>query len=163
MSLSTKTVRDRSIKMAENVTSKQIEDINLAQAFSIACDESRDVNDVEQTALLCRYVNSDGPQEELIELIPLKSQTQGQDICEAVVSCLEAKGIKTTHLVSVSTDEAPSMRGAQKGFVNLLQRSLDLMTFRILHQEALCAQTFPPECMEVMNLVKIVNKIIANT
>lgn len=119
-----------------------------------------------QTALLCRYVNSDGPQEELIELIPLKSQTHGQDICEAVVSCLEAKGLKTTHLVSVSTDGAPSMRGAQKRFVNLLQKSLDreLMTFRcILHQEALCAQTFLPEFMEVMNLVvKIVNKIIAN-
>lgn len=166
MPLSAKTVRDRTIKMAENVTSKQIEDINLAQAFSIACDESRDVNDVEQTALQCRYVNSNGPQEELIELIPLKSQTRGQGICEAVVSCLQAKGIKTTHLVSVSTDGAPSMRGAPKGFVNLLQKSLDreLMTFHcILHQEALCAQTLPPECMEVMNLViKIVNKIIAN-
>ena len=58
------------------------------------------------------------------------------------------------------------MKGAQKGFMNLLQKSLDqeLMTFHcILHQEALCAQTFPPECMEVMNLViKIVNKIFAN-
>lgn len=33
----------------------------------------------------------------------------------------------------------------------------------ILHEEALCAQTFPPECVEVMNLIiKIVNKIIAN-
>lgn len=78
-----------------------------AQTFSIACDESSDVKNVEQTALLCRYVNSDGPQEELIELIPLKGQTQGQDICEAV-SCLKAKGINTTHLESVSTDGAPS-------------------------------------------------------
>lgn len=105
------------------------------------------------------YAHMSTPQEELIELIPLKSQTRGQDICEAVVSCLEAKGIKTTHLVLVSTDGAPSMRGAQKGFVDR-----ELMTFHcILHQEALCAQTFPPECMEVMNLViKIVNKIIAN-
>lgn len=166
MPLSAKTVKDRTIKMATNITSKQIDDINSAQAFSIACDESSDVNDTEQTAPLCRYVNSDGPQEELIELIPLKGQTRGQDICEAVVSCLKAKGINTTHLVSVSTDGAPSMRGAQKGFVNLLQKSLDqeLMTFHcILHQEALCAQTFPPECLEVMNLViKIVNKIIAN-
>lgn len=68
------------------------------------------VNDVEQTVLLCRYVNCYGPQEELIELIPLKGQTRGQDICEAVVSCLEAKGKNTTHLVSVSTDGAPSMR-----------------------------------------------------
>lgn len=62
------------------------------------------VNDVEQTVLLCRYVNCYGPQEELIELIPLKGQTRGQDICEAVVSCLEAKGKNITNLVSVSTD-----------------------------------------------------------
>ncbi|KAK0139586.1 General transcription factor II-I repeat domain-containing protein 2B [Merluccius polli] len=147
--------------MAENISSKQIVDINSAQAFSIACDESSDVNDVEQTALLCRYVNSDGPQEELIELIPLKGPNT-----RAGHFCLEAKGINTTHLVSVSTDGAPSMRGAHKGFVNLLQKSLDreLMTFHcILHQEALCAQTFPPDCVEVMNLViKIVNKIIVN-
>lgn len=152
--------------MATNITSKQTDDIDSAQAFSIACDESSDANDTEQTALLCRYENADGPQEELIELIPLKGQTRGQDICEAVVSCLKAKGINTTHLVSVSTDGTPSMRGAQKGFVNLLQKSLDreLMTFHcVLHQEALCSQTFPPECVEVMNLIiKIVNKIIAN-
>ncbi|OCU00129.1 hypothetical protein XELAEV_18005914mg [Xenopus laevis] len=141
MSLSAKTVKDRAIRMATNITSKQIDDINSAQAYSIACDESSDLNDIEQTALLCRYVNSDGPQEELLELIPLKGQTRGQDICEAVLSCL--KGINTAHLVSVSTDGAPSMRG--------------------VHKEALCAQTFPPEYVEVMNLViKIINKIIAN-
>lgn len=99
MPLSAKTVKDRTIKMATNITSKQIDDINSAQAFSIACDESSDVNDTEQTALLCRYMNFDGPQEELIELIPLKDQTRGQDICEAAVSCLKAKGINTTHLV----------------------------------------------------------------
>lgn len=93
MPLSAKTVRDRTIKMAENIRRKQIDDINSAQAFSIACDESSNVNDVEQTALLCRYVNCDGPQEELIELILLKDQTRGQDICEAAVSCLEAKGM----------------------------------------------------------------------
>lgn len=44
MHLSAKTARDRTIKMAENVTSKQIENINLARAFSIACDESRDAD-----------------------------------------------------------------------------------------------------------------------
>lgn len=81
------------------------------------------------------------------------------------MSCLKAKGINTTHLMSVSTDGTPSLIGAQKGFVNLLQKSLDreLVTFHcILHQEALCAKTFPPECVEVMNLIKLVNKIIAN-
>ncbi len=82
-----------------------------------------------------------------------------------MLNCLKTKEINTTHLVSVATDGAPSMRGAQKGFVTLLQKSLGrkLLTFHcILHQEALCAQTFPLECMEVMDLViQIVNKIMA--
>lgn len=62
MPLSANTVKDRAIKMAKNITSQQIDDINSAPAYSIACDESSDVNNTEQTALLCRYVNSDGPQ-----------------------------------------------------------------------------------------------------
>ncbi|KAK7909442.1 hypothetical protein WMY93_014126 [Mugilogobius chulae] len=57
------------------------------------------------------------------------------------------------------------MTGAQKGFVALLQKSLGkkLLAFHcIVHQEALCAQMFPQECTEVMNLViQIVNKIMA--
>ncbi|XP_059802664.1 general transcription factor II-I repeat domain-containing protein 2A-like [Hypanus sabinus] len=59
------------------------------------------------------------------------------------------------------------MTGAHKGFVAFLQKSLDrkLLTFhRIVHQEALCAQTFPPECTEVMDVViQIVNKIMAKS
>lgn len=57
------------------------------------------------------------------------------------------------------------MRGSIKGLVTLLQKALDrnLLAFHcILHQEALCAQTFPSECVAVMNLViEMVNKIIA--
>ncbi|CAL9687263.1 unnamed protein product [Knipowitschia caucasica] len=111
MPLSAGTVKDRTIKMAENVTKQQIKDINSAAAYSIACDESKDKSDIEQIALFCRYVNSAGPQEEMVELIPLKGQTWGEDICEAVLDCLRAKEIKTTHLVSVATDGAPSMTG----------------------------------------------------
>ncbi|XP_039204228.1 uncharacterized protein LOC120310168 isoform X18 [Crotalus tigris] len=165
MPLSAKTVKDRTIKMSENITRLQINDINSAVAYSIACDASKDKGDIEQIALFCRYVNSVGPQEEMIELIPLKGQTRGEDICEVVLDYLRANEINTTHLVSVATDGAPSMTGAQKGFVALLQKSLGrtLLTFHcILHQEALCAQTFPPECTEVMNVViQIVNKIMA--
>ncbi|XP_066471497.1 protein FAM200C-like isoform X2 [Tiliqua scincoides] len=165
MPLSAKTVKDRTLKMAENITRQQIKDINSAVAYSIACVESKEKGDIEQIALFCRYVNSAGPQEEMIELIPLKGQTQGEDICEAVLDYLRAKEINTTHLVSVATDGAPSMTGVQKGFVALLQKSLGrkLLTFHcILHQEALCAQTFPPECTEVMDVViQIVNKIMA--
>ena len=165
MPLSAKTVKDRTCRMADDITKEQIKDINSAVAYSIACDESKDKSDIEQIALFCRYVNSAGPQEELIELIPLKGQMRGNDICEAVLECLSAKSINTTHLVSVATDGAPSMTGTQKEFVALLQKSLDgkMLNFHcILHQEALCAQTFPSECTQVMNVViEIINKIKA--
>ncbi|KAI5088835.1 general transcription factor II-I repeat domain-containing protein 2-like, partial [Silurus meridionalis] len=164
MPLSAKSVKDRTIKMAKNVTRQQIKDINSAVAYSIACDESKDKGDIEQIALFCQYVNSAGPQEELIKLIPLKGQTRGEDICEAVLNCLRAKEIHTTHLVSVASDGAPSMTGAHKGFAALLQKSLDrkLLTFHCILCEALCAQTFPPECTEVINVViQIVNTIMA--
>ncbi|KAK0152202.1 General transcription factor II-I repeat domain-containing protein 2 [Merluccius polli] len=75
-------------------------------------------------------------------------------------------GYLALHLGSVATDGALSTTGAHKSFVALLQKSLGrtLVTFHcILHQEALCAQTFPLECTEVMNVViQIVNKIMAN-
>lgn len=77
MPLSAKTAKDKAIKMAASISSQQIGDINSAPPYSIACDESSDVNNIEQTALLCRNLNSDGPQEEIIELILLKGQTQG--------------------------------------------------------------------------------------
>ena len=109
MPLSAKTVKDRAIKMAENLTGQQIKDINLASAFSIAGDESKDVSDIEQTALLCRYVNSVGPQKEIVELKSIKDQTRVEDICEALLS--------TNHHESLATDGAPSMTGAQKEVV----------------------------------------------
>lgn len=134
MPLSAKTVKERAVKMAKNITNQQIEDINSSPAFSIACDESSDVIDIEQTVLLCRYMSSDWPQEELIDLIPLKGQTRGEDICEAVMNCLNDKGINTSLMVSVATDGAQSMRGTHKGFMTFLQKKLDqpLITFHCI-------------------------------
>ena len=99
MPLSAKTVKDRTSRMAEDITKQQIKDINFAVAHSIACDESKDKSDIEQIALFCRYVNSAGPQEEIIELIPWKGQTSVEDICETALECFRAKGINTTHKV----------------------------------------------------------------
>lgn len=49
-----------------------------APAYSLACDESSDVNDVERIAFLCRYINSKSPQEEMTELKPFCGQTRGE-------------------------------------------------------------------------------------
>ena len=81
MPLSAKTVKDRTIRMATNISSQQISDINSAPEYSIAFDGPKHISDVEQISLFCRYVNSTGLKEELIEIIPLKGQTRGKDTC----------------------------------------------------------------------------------
>ncbi len=57
------------------------------------------------------------------------------------------------------------MTGIHEGFVFLLKRepNREVISFHcIVHQEALCAQTYPSEFTEVMDLVvKIINKIMA--
>ena len=53
MPLSVKTVKDKTIKMAENITKQQIKDINSAATYSITCDVSKDKNVIEQIVLFC--------------------------------------------------------------------------------------------------------------
>ncbi|GBN18127.1 General transcription factor II-I repeat domain-containing protein 2A [Araneus ventricosus] len=57
------------------------------------------------------------------------------------------------------------MAGIHRGVTSILQKKInhEILTFHcIIHQEALCAQTFPAEIVEVMNLViKIINSTLA--
>ena len=134
------------------ITTHQIDAISSAPAYSTTCEESSNVNDIEQTALIYRHVNSDGLQEEIIELIPLTGKTRGEVICEAVVNSLKAKEMDTTCIVSVANDGAPSVRRANKGLGLQKWLGQKLLRFQcILHQETLWTNL----------IIQIVHKIMA--
>ncbi|GBL82906.1 General transcription factor II-I repeat domain-containing protein 2A [Araneus ventricosus] len=111
------------------------------------------------------YMSSQGPEEELLGLLPLLGQTRGEDIANAVQICLEDNGININKIVSIATDGARSMTGIHRGATSILQKKInhEILTFYcIIHQEALCTQTFRAEIVEVMNLViKVINNILA--
>ncbi|XP_059530961.1 general transcription factor II-I repeat domain-containing protein 2-like isoform X8 [Myotis daubentonii] len=106
-----------------------------------------------------------GPKEELLGLLPLRGQTRGEDIANAVIECIEKHHIPLDKIVSISTDGSKSMTSVRNGFVAIVKEKInhDILTYHcIIHQEALCVQTFPEEICKVMELViKIINSIIA--
>jgi hypothetical protein len=163
--LSAKTMKDRTIKMSSNITIQLIEDLKLISALSIAVDESCDINDTAQVSLFVRFISHTGPKEELLGLLPLKDRTRGEDIANAVIECMDKHHIPLDKIVSISTDGAKSMTGVRKGFVAILKEKInhEILAYHcIIHQEALCAQTFPEEIRKVMELViTIINSILA--
>ncbi|GFU30157.1 general transcription factor II-I repeat domain-containing protein 2B [Trichonephila clavipes] len=52
------------------------------------------------------------PKEELLGLLPLKGQTQGEDIANAVIECMDKHPIPLDKIVLISTDGAKSMTGS---------------------------------------------------
>ncbi|KAK4875290.1 hypothetical protein RN001_011712 [Aquatica leii] len=163
--LSAKTMKDRTIKMCSNITLQQIEDPKLVSALSIAVDESCDINDTAQVSLFVRFISHLGPKEELLGLLPLKGQTRGEDIANAVVEYMDKYHIPLEKIVSISTDGAKSMTGVRKGFVAILKEKInhEILAYHcIIHQEALCAQKLPEQINKVMGLViSIINSIVA--
>ena len=66
--------------------------------------------------------------------------------------------------MSLSKDGTKSTIGVRKGFVAILKEKINheiLAYHRIIHQEAICVQTFPEEICKIMELmIKIINSII---
>ncbi|GFW96930.1 uncharacterized protein TNCV_2160651 [Trichonephila clavipes] len=56
------------------------------------------------TCLIC-------PKEELLGLLPLKDQTRGEDIANALIKCMDKHHVPLDKVVSISTDGAKSMTG----------------------------------------------------
>ncbi|GFV00120.1 general transcription factor II-I repeat domain-containing protein 2 [Trichonephila clavipes] len=142
--------------MCSNITTQHIEGLKLVSALSIAVDESCDINDTAQVSLFVRFKSHSGPKEELLGLLPLKGQKHGEDIAKAVIECMDKHHIPLDKIVSISTDGAKNMTGVRKGFVAILKEKLNheiLVYHCIIHQEPLCAQTFPGEICKVMELV----------
>ncbi|GFV43055.1 general transcription factor II-I repeat domain-containing protein 2A [Trichonephila clavipes] len=161
--LSRNTMKDRILKLAENVTGQQKNDINSAHFISLCLDESIDITKSAHLAVFARYCAGNIIKEELIAITTLLT-TKGTDICTAVRNLLAEKEIDLKKIVSVTTDGAPNMVGEKKnGFISLFKTDVGYSILEchcIIHQQALWAKSGLTSLDNVITLVtKIVNLI----
>ncbi|GFT24156.1 uncharacterized protein TNCV_2064021 [Trichonephila clavipes] len=91
--LSRNTMKDRILKLAENVTDQQKNDINSAPFISLCLDESIDITKSARLAIFARYCVGNILKEELIVITSLLTTTKGTDICTPVRNSLAEKEI----------------------------------------------------------------------
>lgn len=166
ISLSARTVTRRIEDMAANVRNGLQGILNNLQYFCIAIDESTDIKDMAQLAVFVRGVTpSFEIVEEFVQLIPMKDTCTGADILESVLKMSTDMKLDFNKCIGVTTDGAPAMIGANKGFVSLFHQHIgmekDLIKLHcIIHQDALCAKSLNFKyIMDVV--VKTVNFILA--
>jgi hypothetical protein len=153
--------------MAQNVTLKQTAGLQQALVFSVALDESVDVNDVTRLEIFaqCRY--NDRIYEELCCLIPVGATAKGEDIRTAFLSYFENQNININKIFFVTTDASPAMIGKNKGFVKLRQDHIEnqVLSFQcIIHQKRLCAKISSLCLNSVMEtVIKKVNFIVSRS
>ncbi|KAK6313559.1 hypothetical protein J4Q44_G00169060 [Coregonus suidteri] len=139
----------------------QLEDPNLTQVrsqlqqktkefdlFSLALDESTDVQDTAQLLIFIRGVSANFEIcEELAALQSLKGTTTGEDIFDKVCQTMEKLDLDWSKLASITTDGAPSMVGETRGLIGRMNRELEkrgltapLRVHCLIHQQALCCK-----------------------
>ncbi|GLD68253.1 general transcription factor II-I repeat domain-containing protein 2A-like protein [Lates japonicus] len=155
--LGTSTMVRKVSAMSGNLTEQLDRDLATCGWFSIQRNESMDSSSTAQLMMF-----DDFSTKELLTLLPLKTNTRGVDIYNAVKKFFMEKKVTLGKLVSVTTDGAPAMTGRHAGFIAPCRGDRDFPTFLhyygIIYQQAICAKV--TGFHRVMTLVvKIINGI----
>lgn len=152
--------------LGNQVFDSVINELTDCRFFSLALDSSVDISSTSQLILFVRFCSKDNIiKEDILKVIPMKSQTRGVDYFETISTVFEKNKIVWQKLISICTDGCPSMVGINSGLVTVIKNTIEkrkLINFHcIIHQENLSFK-FPNDFSVVMNkTIKIVNFIRA--
>ncbi|GFU07795.1 general transcription factor II-I repeat domain-containing protein 2A [Trichonephila clavipes] len=107
--LSRNTMKDRILKLAENVTDHQKNDTTPLLLYRYVLTNVLTLLNSARLAVFARYCVGNIIKEELIAITLLLTTTKGTDICTAVRNSLAEKEIDLEKIFSVATDGAPNM------------------------------------------------------
>ena len=131
MLCSRRTLQRRISQISADIVVTMQSDLKSSLAFSIAVDESTDIQDNPQLAIFVRYVSSDLTIKE--ELVAIRETTRGVDIKNAFDEVLTRFHVPPNKLVSVATDGAPAMEGKRVGLIGLMKCDPNFPEFLPIH------------------------------
>ena len=165
--MSARTVERRVEDMAANVKIQQAVTLQSVKTFSVALDESVDINDIPRLAIIAQYCTDDDVQEELCCLSPMYGSTKGIDILEKFIDHFEKIQVDIKKIFALTTDGAAAMVGRDRGFVALIEKKIGhpVMKFHcITHQKNICGSIPNLNLASVIaTTTKIVNFIVARS
>lgn len=142
------------------VESQLHSDLQACEYFSVALDESCDIQDKPQLAIFARSLSNECMiEEELLDIVPLKDRTRGIDVKEAMITAFAKANLPIPKLTAIATDGAPAMIGFVNGLVGLCkadQTFPDFWNFHcIFHREQLVSKS-----LNLDNVMKPVMEIV---
>ena len=88
--------------------------------ISVALDESCDIQDKPPSAIFSRFVSTDCLiKEELLDIVPLKDRTRGIDVKEAMMAAIEKANLPIAKQTATITDGAQATIGSVNELVGL--------------------------------------------
>ena len=87
-----------------------LKQLHKAPYFSIMADECTDVTTIEELTICCRWVESGGPEEHFIEILPLK-KANAESIYSASVEYCREKNIQLGRFIGMGFDGAATFSG----------------------------------------------------
>ncbi|CAG5042151.1 unnamed protein product [Parnassius apollo] len=102
--------------LAADIKITLFELLQKAPCYAIALDESCDIVDDEQMSIFVIFLDIESKtfREELLTILPLKGNTQGEDLFKVIDEFVTKSNISYDKIVSLSTDGAPAMIGKEK-------------------------------------------------
>ncbi|CAM2112118.1 unnamed protein product [Caretta caretta] len=158
------TMERRISQISADVASKMQNNLKNSLAFSLAVNQSTDIQDEQEVAIFIHYVPGDVIiKEEMLDLVTLKETTHNVDIKNTLDKALTNANVLLDKLVV--TDGSPAVGGEGIGLIGLLKSDSKFPEFLpvhcIIHHEHLTGRHFKYENL-MKTVLKIVNFICSN-
>ena len=160
LQLSRHTVEHRVSDISTVIESQLHSDLQACEYFSVALDESCDIQDKPQLAIFARSVSNDCIiKEDLLDIVPLKDRTRGIDVKETVMAAFAKANLPIPKLTAIAMDGPPAMVGSVNGLLGLckaVQGFPEFWNFHcIIHREQLVSKS-----LNLDNIMKPVMEIV---